>query len=255
MVKLCSSFPFLLPAVALFVVAMTGQPAESSPGELTLKGIVCTTTNKLALIEGSRLGGLCGSLVLGEGQRESNCGVEVLSIDEPTGRVRIKNAGAEQELTFDPGAEPGKVVETASTGDEANSADTVRFRLQQTGLEQAFTMYQMLAGRTLLMPANLPRVSLSLRSKAATKTEEFLAAIERALAEHGVEIQRDGEMFAIAGRDRDWERITPQVHTLAQELGQSHTKSSSAAGEEIFPAGRAHLDSTTTYAANHSSSQ
>jgi hypothetical protein len=112
--------------------------------------------------------------------------------------------------------------------------------LQQAGLGQVFTLYQLLAGRSLIRSQSLATFRLDLGCKDPATTNDLVKAIEQALAPKGILFRQDGDRFTFAGRETDLNRITPQLRELASTIAETRGKAS----EESLPAGTINFPGT-----------
>lgn len=208
--------------------------AEPSSSEPRLAGILNLPGSTLALLEVSPARpGPPGGCMLTVGQREGP--IEILSIKPELGSVQLRprpgriwtakssgtqttnaprtwDASTGKEIASPPGAvqsvefsPDGRRIVTSS-----NSPVTLTFRdqtlrlepgrpgllLEGAGLNQVLTLYQQLAGRTLLIHPALPAVAFTLNAAVANPAEAALV-LQKEFATHGIVVIPDGDKFAM----------------------------------------------------------
>src|ERR1043166_7160529 len=152
----------LLGGMLLLSAGSWSSLGKEQPRQVELKGIVGIGAAQFALLEATQGISPPGvqpmaplEMMLVPGQ--SDGGIEVVSIDAPGGKVKIRNAGEMVELVFSTNEPPGILVAPFSATATGEMAEEVRFlRLQHPRLSQVFSLYQIVAHRTLLRPSTLP---------------------------------------------------------------------------------------------------
>ncbi|HWI56162.1 MAG TPA: hypothetical protein VNZ22_02965, partial [Bacillota bacterium] len=110
-------------------------------------------------------------------------------------------------------------------------------RLQQAGPSQVFQLYQLLSQRSLIRPQSLPAFRLDVGCKDPATAGDLLKAIEQALASHGILLRPEGEKFVFAGREGDFDRVTPQLREVAATLRKTRSQANPGAENQVLPAG------------------
>lgn len=231
--------PGLLSVCILCLSGAVVLGAEEPGPELHLRGVVQFSTTELALLETAPLRGGGGEMILTKGQREG--GIEVLEIDAASSKVKVRIGGVMSELGFATDLPPEAWAQPSSRGQRAEPLERPAFlRLQQAGPGQVFTLYQLLAGRSLIRSQSLATFRLDLGCKDAATTNDLVKVIEQALAPKGILFREDGDRFTFAGRETDLNRITPQLRELATTIAETRGKAS----EESLPAGTINFPGT-----------
>lgn len=221
--------------------------AQEPKPEISLRGIVDFSTNELALLEATttrRLPGWPGEMILVKGQREED--IEVVEIDATAGKVKIRNAGTISEIGFTTDLPTEAWVQSPSGHQGVESQERPAFlRLQQAGPGHVFRLYQLLTGRSLIRSQSLPAFRLDLGCKDTAHTEDLAKAIEQALAPKEIRFRQDRDKFVLAGRESDFNSVTPQLWELAESLAKT-TGSKPAAGNEqtMLPTGTINFPGT-----------
>jgi len=232
--------------LSVFIFCFSGAlmlGAEEPRPEIRLRGIVEFSTNQLALLEATTLPGWPGEMILLKGQREE--AIEVLEIDATAGKVRIRNAGTISEIGFTNDLPPGAWFQSSSEGQRAEPSGSPAFlRLQGAGPSHVFRLYQLLVGRSLIRAQSLPAFRLDLGCKDTATTEDLVKAIEQALAPKGILFLQDGDKFVLAGRESDFNNITPQLWELAETLTKNRSKAAPGTAEEMLPTGTINFPAT-----------
>jgi hypothetical protein len=175
-------------------------------------------------------------MMLGKGQRDGD--VEIIDIDAAAGKVRIRTREQELELSFSAELLAGTAVASGAAPAATESLrQPAAFRLQQTGPDLVFQLYQLLAGRTLIRPAALPNFRVSLYSESNVTTGDLLNALEQALGQQGVRLRTEGDRFAVAIAAGAPDYITADMRKAAAGLAKAFLKPSS--GETEIPAASA----------------
>ena len=77
----------------------------------------------------------------------------------------------------------------------ADAAELPGLSFRDAPMDQLWTMYSEITGRTLLLAPKLPRDSVTLRNQSELDVEETLRAIEAVLSMHGVALILEGDKF------------------------------------------------------------
>ncbi len=207
LMKMSFSPPLLLSITASILLLMsqfTGGAGVDAPARLT--GIVKFPNTTKALLESpvppSRRGAGNGRypelaplppggnarsarpVMLGAGERSSN--LEVIAIDEKAGTVRIKTGKEEQVLSLDQKA------------DEAIAGRTLQLQSAHSSL--IWDIYQAFCECTVLLPPDLPEVTVDVTSGPGLSPQEVVGLLTGALAAKGVGMQPMGGKFVVAFR-------------------------------------------------------
>src|SRR5579859_3483791 len=217
--------------------------AQEAKPEIRLRGIVDFSTNELALLEATRLPGWPGEMMLVKGQREED--IEVLGIDAAAGKVKIRNAGTISEIGFATDLPPEAWVQSPSGHQGVESQERAAFlRLQQAGPGHVFRLYQLLTGRSLIRSQSLPAFRLDLGCKDKANAEDLVKAIEQAMAPKGIQFRQDRDKFVLAGRESDFNSVTPQLWEMAETLAKIRSKAAPGTAEEMLPTGTINFPGT-----------
>lgn len=84
---------------------------------------------------------------------------------------------------------------TATTATAAADEEAPKLSFKDAPMDQLWTMYSEITGRTLLLAPKLPRENITLRNQSDLDIEQTLEAIEAVLSMHGVALLREGERF------------------------------------------------------------
>ena len=256
----------ILLGCVLWVWAQSQALATEAPAPtIELKGIV-SSSNPRALLEirtrrapdpvgAATLPDEKHNLLLAKGQRDGE--LEVVGIDESAGKVTIRYLGQTLELGLGSTPSPRTAVTSSSAPATPDNVEGVSLiGMQRVDLGQALLLYQIAAHRSVIRPASLAGdLELDLQSKGTGAGMEAAQVIEQALAEKRINVQLDGDKFAIvSGRGADAEKITRELgkaHELAaaiENTRQAYTKAHAAgqpsgslpeppSQEEMLPAG------------------
>ena len=219
-------------SVAAGAVALRAAEPDRA---VQLRGIVCFATNQLALLELQQGPPSQGECILGEGQRDG--ALEVLKIDVASGTVKVKNAGDITELALKADASSHTQDALSSINPRIGSSHRPYLRLEQAGSDSVFKVYQLLTLRSVIRCRDLPGFELDLFPKEAATPSDLAKALEQALAEKGVVLTPDRDKFTVAGGADDHGKITPQLWTLAAQLGGTVGHVSAGVPQETMPAG------------------
>jgi len=116
--------------------------------------------------------------------------------------------------------------ETASTSpsDMDRKLPPGIIRFEQSDLGQVLGIYQELSGRTVLQPASLPQVPITIRSQTEMSRQEAMELIESALALNGVVMIPLGEHAVKAvPMTQAWQEAVPMFEGSAEDLPDSGT--------------------------------
>jgi general secretion pathway protein D len=97
-----------------------------------------------------------------------------------------------------PGVPAAVITPTTTNLVAAAAGEPVELQFQVAPLDQVLDAYSLYTGRTVLRPAALPQVSVTLRSARPLPKEEAVQALESVLALNGVSLINVGEKFVTA---------------------------------------------------------
>ena len=184
-----------------FECATNAQQGMPTP---ILKGIISWPGTGLALLENTNARSeFLRYFILGPGQRDGD--IEVTELHSGSVKVRLAPSAQELELSF-----PASAPDSAAHPNEAQNPYFVRF--EKIGVGQVLSMYQKIAGRTLLRSSRIPRFEVTIAPTNATSKFALLKILETALAEQGVMIQPHRDKFALAATGAaDFEKVKPEL--------------------------------------------
>jgi len=186
--------------------------AQDRPQAPALRGIISWPGAEFALLEDTNPPSrFLRNFVLGPGQREGE--IEVVELHPGSVKVHLGASGQELELSL-----PTSGQDLASQ--PAGTRNPCFVHLENARLNLVLTVYQKLAGRTLLRPSRLPDVELTIAPTNTNSKFALLRVLDTGLAEKGVLIQPHRDKFAtVATRASDMEKIKPELWDLMAGLG------------------------------------
>jgi len=196
-------------AVASLLAGAAALRAAENEASVKLTGVAEFDNQRYALLEiVSRPGRPVVKPILEPGERVD--GVEVKEIDSQSGRVRVINNGLE---TF----------YLVGSGEPAATGRTLHFK--SADLLQVLEVYQMLSGRTVLRPSNLPGIRIDLQTERLSTTDA-LRVLDQLLMAKGVVTRTRGDKFVFVVQASQTNRLSLIPDPPA-----------AAPGVEVFPAG------------------
>lgn len=205
--------------------------AQSAGPELFLRGIIRWPGHQLAVLENPKAWSpLVYDLLLEPGQRDGD--VELRELRNESAKLGF--GSRELELFLLPGTAQDNTSGTAAEQPYSIQLENVR-------LDLVLQVYQKLAGRTLLRPARLPDVKLSIPPTGAARKLELLKVLDRALSEKDLSIQPHRDKFAfLAARPTDFTAIKPELWSLIEGLSSAGPSSQ----DELLPPGMINFPQT-----------
>jgi hypothetical protein len=203
--------------IAILILAVQQLPATAAEAGLQksqppskLFGFVRWNNQKFAALQ---LRG--GAFLFAEGARDFS--YELLSIDEQTATVRIRNGQTEETLQL--AMKPGETLEKCAVYLEGAPQRIIS------------EVYQTISGRTVLASSRLPAVSIDFKTDAALSAGETLKLVEEMLAKNGLAAIPRGENFVFITTKEQAESIQAYPGPPSSVAQQDNF------GGEVFPAG------------------
>jgi len=197
--------------LAMFMVPLLYCAEEKTP---KLTGIVYWQNEARALLELPSKGSDPMRPILREGEVLTESGYGVKRIDVEMGRVELFQRGGDSHI-----------LHLGLAAGEQLAGRTIYLR--GADLRQVLEVYQELSGRTVIGSAAMTIVKIDCKSGADLSRELAVGILTNSLRKVGTIITPVAEKFAVAGTERDGER----VKSLKQP------PPSNVPGEEIFPPG------------------
>jgi hypothetical protein len=185
--------PRLIPVFALACSMMVNGTALSQVNEPKLTGIFFWENTRHALLELPSSSGDVLKSILSEGK--SRDGYLVIRIGETSVTLEV------------PGGKPLTLELPPDTGESVAGRT---FRLWSTHVQHVLSLYQEIAGRTVIIPLEMPDKRISLKSGVGLSAEDALRALANALSNLGFKIKHVGTKFAFA-LTRESERRLPDL--------------------------------------------